>query len=446
METGTATSIVLRVLAVVFLVLLNAFFVASEFALVKVRDTQLTMMIRRGHRRAKAANFVLGQLEAFLSAAQLGITLASLGLGWIGEPVFSMLLRPVFGWLNVESHEVRQLISFGVGFSVITFLHISAGEQAPKLLAIQKPVPTSLWIAYPLIWFYRVSYPFVVALNWSSQWLLRQVGLEHASEADRAHSEEELRLLLAAAQKRGGGSTLGREILLNTLDLRRRLVREAMRPRQEIVPFDTEASIAECLDVAEKTRYSRFPLCEGGDLDKTLGTVHIKDLFAMRLKARSGADLAPVSRKLIYLPETAHLEKALQLFLERKLHLAIVVDEYGSTVGMLTLENILEELVGPIQDEFDQEKPQVVPAPDGTWSIAGTLALHQLEELVGETLHHEGINTASGWVTQKLGGFPKIGDVLSVGAYELKVEEMDGMRVAKLRLAKKPEPAGGGSG
>ncbi len=187
--------------------------------------------------------------------------------------------------------------------------------------------------------------------------MLRQAGIELVGEAGRAHSEEELRLLLAAAQKQAGGTALGRDMVLNALDLRRRVAREVMRPRQEIVALDTEASIAECLDVAEKTRYSRFPLCEGGNLDRTLGVVHIKDLYAMRIKARSGADLLPAVRKLIYVPETARLEKLLQFFLERKLHLAIVVDEYGGTMGMVTLENILEELVGQIQDEFDQEKP-----------------------------------------------------------------------------------------
>jgi CBS domain containing-hemolysin-like protein len=193
------------------------------------------------------------------------------------------------------------------------------------------------------------------------------------------------------------------------------------------------------LDVAEKTRYSRFPLCESGDLDKTLGVIHIKDLHAMRLKARSGAELLPVARKLIYVPETAHLEKLLQLFLERKLHLAIVVDEYGGTVGMVTLENILEELVGQIQDEFDQEKPLRVRTSDTTWEVAGTLPLHEFAEILGEPLRQEGINTASGWVTHRLGGFPKAGDVLTVGAYELRVEEMEGMRVGRLKLSKRTE-------
>src|SRR6185369_1902557 len=357
MDWDSVTIIGLKILAVAVLVMLNGFFVAADFALVKVRDTQLTPLIQHGHRRAKVAQLILQKLDAFLSAAQLGITLASLGLGWIGEPVFSTLLHPVFGWLNIESPEIRRALAFAIGFSALTFLHISAGEQAPKLLAIQKPLPATLWISYPMLWFYRISYPFVVGLNWFSQWLLRQVGLELETEAERGHSEEELRLAFAVSQKEAGASALGRDIVLNALDLRRRIARQVMRPRQEISGLDTEASIAECLEVAEKTRYSRFPLCEKGDLDKTLGVVHIKDLYAMRLKARSGADLLPVARKLIYVPETARLEKLLQFFLDRKLHMAIIVDEYGGTIGMVTQENILEELVGQIQDEFDQEKP-----------------------------------------------------------------------------------------
>ncbi len=434
-------SILLRVLAVVALVMLNGFFVAAEFALVKVRDTELEPLIRGGNRRAKRAVFILRRLDSFLSAAQLGITLASLGLGWIGEPVFTAVLQPVFGWLHVESVEMRHFLAFTIGFSAITFLHISAGEQAPKWFAIQRPLPTALWVAHPMLWFYRISYPFVLVLNWSSQWLLRQVGLQPGTEDQRAYSEEELRLLFAAGEKRAGGTPLGREILLNALDLRRRLVREVMRPRQELTVLDTEASIAQCLDVAEKTRFSRFPLCEGGDLDKTLGIIHIKDLYAMRLKARSGAELLPVARKLIYVPETSHLEKLLQLFLERKLHLAIVVDEYGSTVGLVSLENLLEELVGPIQDEFDQEKPLLVPGGEGVWEAAGAMPLHELEELVGEPLREEGTTTVSGWVTHRLGGFPKAGDTLGVGRFELRVEEMDGPRVARLKLTRKTEPA-----
>ncbi len=428
----------LKILAVVALVLMNGFFVAAEFALVKIRDTQLNPLVNRGQYRAKTARFILTRLDAFLSASQLGITLASLGLGWIGEPVFSVLLHPVFGWLSIESEEARHVLAFAVGFSVITFLHISAGEQAPKWLAIQRPLSTTLWIAYPLLWFYYLSYPFVVVLNNSARWLLRQAGLESVSETGGAiHSEEELRLLFTTSQKHGTGTALGREITLNALDLRHRIVRDIMQPRQEIVVLDTKMNMTECLELAEKTRYSRFPICEGGDLDKTLGVIHIKDLYAMRIKTRLAVDLLAVARKLIYVPETARLEKLLQMLLERRLHMAIVVDEYGGTVGLATLENILEELVGQIQDEFDQEKPRLVRVGEGIWEASGALPLHELEEMVGESLHEEGVATASGWVTHRLGGFPKVGDVMAIGAYELRVEEMDGLRVAKLKLARK---------
>jgi CBS domain containing-hemolysin-like protein len=259
------------------------------------------------------------------------------------------------------------------------------------------------------------------------------------SEAELAHSEEELRLVFSAAQERAGGSALGRHILLNALDLRRRVAREVMRPRQELVTLNTEWSIAECLAVAEKTRYSRFPLAEGGDVDKTLGIIHIKDLYAMRIKARSGTDLLPVARKLVYVPENARLEKLLQLLLERKMHFAIVVDEYGGTLGSVTLENILEELVGQIQDEFDQEKPLVQRLSENEWEVAGTLPLHELEELVGQPLQEEGITTASGLVTHRLGGFPKAQDMVTIRNIQLRVEEIEGMRVARLKLTKLPE-------
>ena len=238
----------------------------------------------------------------------------------------------------------------------------------------------------------------------------------------------------------GGTGHLGRDIVLNALDLQRRIAREVMRPRREIVAFDTEATIAECLEVAEKTRYSRFPLCESGDLDKTIGVVHIKDLYAARLKARSGADLRPACRKLIYVPETARLEKLLQLFLERRLHFAIVVDEYGGTVGMVTLENVLEELVGQIQDEFDQEKPLLLKKDERTWEVDGALPLHELAELIGEPLQEEGVTTTSGLVTLRLGGFPNEGDTLTLGPYELRVQTMDGTRVERLKLTRRPEP------
>jgi CBS domain containing-hemolysin-like protein len=384
----------------------------------------------------------LHRLDAFLSAAQLGITLASLALGWIGEPVFSALLAPLFNAFQVEDPHVREGLAFAVGFSVITFLHISAGEQAPKMLAIQKPLHVSLWIAYPLLWFYHLSYPFVFVLNRTSQWLLKQAGLEESSEREGGHSEEELRLLFAETQRRSGGSALGREIVVNALDLRRRIVRDVMRPRQEITGLDADAPISDCLELAESTRYSRFPLCEAGDVDRSLAAVHIKDLYGLRHKARTGRDLLAAARKLIYVPETARLERLLQLFLDQKLHMALVVDEYGGTQGLVTLENILEELVGQIQDEFDQEKPLLVPMGPNLWEASGLLPLHELEDIVGERIEAEDLTTVSGYVTRRLGGFPKAGDALTVGEWRLRVEAVDGIRVSRLRLLREPKATG----
>lgn len=426
--------IVLKILAVVVLVLLNGFFVAAEFALVKIRQTQLDELEARGNRRAGGVRRVLHELDRYLSAAQLGITLASLALGWVGEPVFSELLIPVFNALHIQSPDVRHTISVLVGFTVITFLHITAGEQAPKWLAIQHPLPTSLWVATPLRWFCAVTSPFIWVLNQSSLWLLRRCGIEPVGEGEIAHSEEELRLLLTGSAGRDRANTLGHAIVLNAFDLRRRIARDVMRPRQEIVALDTEASIAGCLEVAERTRFSRFPLCEAGDIDRALGVVHFKDLYAMRIKARSGLELAPAARKIVYIPETARLEKVLQLFLDRKLHFALVVDEYGGTTGLLTLENILEELVGQIQDEFDQETPLVVRLGENDWEIQGTLPLHELGDLVGRPVGEEGITTTSGWITHQLGGFPKEGDVVTYGGCEFRVLEMDETRVARLHL------------
>ncbi len=428
--------IVLKILAVLALVLLNGFFVATEFALVRIRETQLDTLVAKNSRRAKMARHIVRNLNSYLSATQLGITMASLGLGYLGEPVFTTLLEPLLAPLGVTSVIWQHSIALTVGFTTLTFLHITAGELAPKWMTIQKPLPVALWSAYPLRWFYLAFYPFNKLLNLAARWLLKQIGIEPDAGTDSPHSEEELRLVLTAQRAAFGG----RNIILNALDLRHRTVREVMTPRNEITAFNAGATMAECLALAEKTRYSRFPLCDEGDLDKTRGVIHIKDLYALRDKASTAADLLAVTRKLIYVPETARLEKLLQLFLERKLHFAVVVDEYGGTVGIVTLEDVLEVLVGQIQDEFDLEKSELTRIGENIWEAAGTLPLHELEKIVGEVQHDENIVTASGWVTQKLGGFPKVGDMLKIGRHELRVEEMNGPQVARLKITRQSEP------
>ena len=264
-----------NLLAVVLLVLLNAFFVAAELALVRIRDTQLAALAAKGNRRAKMARHIVSHIDTYISTTQFGITLASMALGVVIEPVFRDLLNPLFGLFNITSLDAQRGIAIGVGFFVNCYLLIVAGELVPKAIAIRRTLQTSLWVAAPLNWFYRLSYPFIWLLHRSSQFVVRRLGF----------SAEELRSapfgggIAAGARLDAGAPGAGRNLILNALDLRHRVVREVMRPRHEITAFNTAASLAECLALAEETRYSRFPLCENGDLDRTRGVVHIKDLY-----------------------------------------------------------------------------------------------------------------------------------------------------------------------
>ena len=421
-----------KLLAVAALVALNAFFVAAELAFVRIRDTQLASLAARGQRRARKARHIVAHIDAYIGATQFGITLASMAMGVLVEPVFRALLEPVFPLLGIFSERTQGTVAIGVGFFVNCYLLIIAGELVPKAIAIRRTLPTALWAASPLDWFYRISFPFIWVLHRSSLFVLRRLGFHDAGQRDE-HSEEELRLVLGAAQ----GSPDRRDLILNALDLRHRTAREVMCPRNEITAFAASAPIAECLALAEKTRYSRFPICADGNLDQTLGVVHIKDLYAWRERAKTAADLLPTARKIFYVPETAALDRLLRRFLDRKSHFAVVVDELGGTVGVVTLENTIEALVGQIQDEFDAEKSELVQLGENLWEAAGTLPLHDLERIIGTVPHDENTTTASGWITEKLGGFPRPGDFVAMNGFELRVEEMDGTRVGKLKVARK---------
>lgn len=420
-------------LAVGLLVLLNGFFVAAEFALVKIRETQLLTLANKENRRAKTALEMVGRLDAALSATQLGITMASLGLGWLGKPAFAALLAPLIRLLNVGPKEA-DWIAFAIGFSAITFLHIVAGELAPKSLAIQNPLAVSLWVAKPLQLFHRLFYPAIWALNHAAFWFLRRCRIEPISEVQLGHSEEEIRLILAQSRSSTDRPSLCHDVALNAFDLSKQLVREVMHPRHQIAVLDTAATVPACLELAERTGYSRFPLCEGGDLDKTLGLVRSKDLESLRHSAKCGRDLQAIARQLLFVPETAHLDKVLGLFLERKARLAMVVDEYGSTVGMVTLEDLLEALVGPIADE-DKEKPLIRQTDFQSWELDGCLPMHKLAKFIGEPVAdaHQ-VSTVSGWVLQQLGRFAKPGDTLRVSHWLLRVEKIDGTRICTLSL------------
>ena len=431
-EWESGNVIALKLLSILVLVFLNGFFVAAEFALVKIRGSQLDTLVEEGHRTATLAKHITTRLEAYLSACQLGITLASLGLGWIGEPFLAQMVEPVFSRFGVQSVAVIHSVSFALAFSAITFLHIVLGEQAPKILAIRKPLPSTLWVARPLQFFYAIFRPAIWFLNVSSNALLKRVfRIESVSEHELAHSEEELRVILAESAESQEVSPLGKEILINALDMRDRVVRDITTPRGEVVFLNTEDSFEENLKAAQESRHTRFPLCEG-HLDQTIGQVHIKDLIT--LIRDPAPDLHRIKRELLPVPEMMPLEKLLTFFLAKHAHLALVVDEYGGTVGIVTLDNVLEELVGDIQDEFDTEKPELRKVTEDEFAVDGSLGLYELNDMMGLELESADVSTIGGYVTHLIGHLPKQGERTRIDEYEVTVAKADSRRIIEVHF------------
>ncbi len=429
-----------KLLAIVALVFLNGFFVAAEFALVKIRMSQLEALADEGNARAAKAQTVAGDLDAYLSACQLGITLASLGLGWVGEPFMAQLLQPAFRLIGVTSPTIITSVSFLIAFSVITFLHIVIGEQSPKILAIRKPVPATLIVSGPLRFFYIVFKPAIWFLNASSNWVLKHIlRTEPVKEGELAHSEEELRLILDESEKSDEVSSIGRDILVNALDMRRRVVRDIMTPRGDVVYLDIEESFDDNVKKALESRHTRFPLCRG-HLDNTIGLIHIKELVPLMRDPQP--DLMKIRRELIPVPEMMSLEKLLNLFLVRHVHLAIVVDEYGGTVGMVTMENVLEELVGDIQDEFDMEKAEFRKISEDEFVVDGGLGLYELRDLADLEVENADVSTVGGYVTHLLGHLPKQGEQVPIEDYIVTVSQTDGRRVGQLHFKKMADDDG----
>jgi len=428
-----------KLLVIAALVALNGFFVAGEFALVKVRHSQLQTLASEGNKRAVISQHVVENLTAYLSACQLGITLASLGLGWVGEPFLARMLQPFFVLLGISSEALVASISFVIAFSLITAFHIVLGEQAPKILAIEKSVGATLLVSLPLRIFYAIFKPFIWFLNASSNWILTHIfRVRPGGEAELAHSEEELRLILSESAKAKEVSPMGKELLINALDLRERVVRDIMTPRGQIVFLNVDESFEENVKKALASRHTRFPLCRG-HLDNTIGLIHIKELVP--LMRDPNPDLLQIRRELMPVPEMMSLEKLLSLFLNKHAHLAIVVDEFGGTVGMVTLENVLEELVGDIQDEFDTEKEEFREINENEFSVDGALALYELRDLAGIELESADVSTIGGYVTHLLGHLPKPGEHVQIDNYLVTISQSDGRRVQQLHFRKLDEAA-----
>jgi CBS domain containing-hemolysin-like protein len=435
----SAVSVFLKLLVIAVLVALNGFFVACEFAIIKVRSSQLDALAEEGNVRASFAKHIRAHLDAYLSATQLGVTLASLALGYLGEQYLAEMLQPLFGLAGIHSEAVVRSISIALAFVGITFLHIVFGELAPKYIAIGNPLPVALALARPLNTFYFLLRPAIWLLHKSSNLLLvRLLRIKRVAATELAHSEEELRLSLDQSEESEEVSPLGRDLLVNALDLRRRVVRDIMTPRGQVVFLNVEESFEDNVKKALASRHTRFPLCRG-HLDNIIGLIHIKDLVP--LMRDPNPDLLRIKRELMPVPEMMSLEKLLSLFLSKHAHLAIVVDEFGGTVGMVTLEDVLEELVGDIQDEFDTEKEEFREINENEFTVDGALALYELRDLAGIELESADVSTIGGYVTHLLGHLPKQGEQVQIGNYLVTISQSDGRSVQQLHFRKLDDAA-----
>lgn len=425
--------ILLRLALVLALVLLNGFFVAAEFAIVKVRSTQLETRVAGGERRAIRAKHVVDHLDAYLSATQLGITLSSLGLGWIGEPAVATLIEPPLQGLGLGSPAVVHTIAFAIAFATITFLHIVLGELAPKSLAIQRAEGVTLWTSGPLHVFYMIFRPAIWALNGLANALLRLIGIQPAAEGEMVGSEEELRLLLAHAGKTRVLAKHRADFILRFFELGDLQSRHVMTPRMRVVALDARKSFEENMTVAEEAGYSRFPLIEG-DMEHVLGMVHYRDLVA--LSRRQKREMASIKRSVLFAPESQSAEDLLDQMLRRGLHMVIVTDEFGSTAGIVTLEDIFEELFGEIRDEFDTHEVDQMykDLGDGHFVLDGLTPLHRASAILQEPLEDPDVTTLSGYVVARLGRLPAKGERVRLGAYEGVVRDVDRKRVQTLEL------------
>lgn len=431
--------IALKLGAILALVLLNGFFVAAEFALVKVRVSQLEALVDQGTRGARTARHAAQNLDAYLSASQLGITLASLGLGWIGEPFLATMVQPAFFLVGITSPALIHTVSFVIAFTLITVLHIVFGEQVPKTVAIRKAAGTSLTVAAPLTLFYSLFRPFIWMLNGlSTEFIRRVLKIEPCGESELSHSEEELRLILSESEKAEEVSTLGKEILINALDLKRRVVRDIMTPRGDVVYLDVDEPFDRQIATAIESRHTRFPLCRE-HLDDAIGLVHIKDLLTLVHGGKR--DVESIRRELLHVSEMMPLEKLLRFFLTKHGHLAVVVDEYGGAVGIVTLDNVIEELVGSIQDEFDTDEEEYRHINETEFEVEGTHALYELEEKLDHTFENTDVTTIGGFITTELGHLPAKGESARIGDWLATVTDADARRVLRVHLKKDPEPA-----
>lgn len=414
-------------------VLLNAFFVAAEFSMVKIRSTRLVTLQEGGSELAGSALVIVDHLNEYLSATQLGITLASLGLGWVGEPVFSKLIEIILGNFPIPDHVVRG-IAFFVGFAIISFLHLVLGELVPKQMAIQKAEKILLITAWPMRIFYWVFFPTLWFLNHFTDKIVKFFKIRSTLE-DNVHSEAEIRLIVEDSYEEGSISPRKASMIENIFEFSDISARHIMVPRQEIVYWLMQKTTRENMETAKDSGHTRFPLCDA-DLDHVIGLVNIKDVIWAIEDSDNLINLYDLKRPILFVPESTPIDQLLREFQAKRIHMAVVVDEFGTTSGLISLEDVIEEIVGEIQDEFDHEQPKISKQADDSILVDGKSTVREVEQSLDLALHDETNVTIAGFFVSKLGRLAKEGDEIELPPYKIKAVEIKSKRISRLLFTK----------
>ena len=420
----------LKVFAALVFVAINAFFVAAEFSIVKIRRSKLEEIDSHGHKKAKLAMKITSSLDSYLSATQLGITLASLALGWIGEPALAVIMDPLFGsWLK-DDPILMHSISVAVAFTIITLMHVVFGELVPKSIAIQKTETTVMLVVRPLYLFAQLFRPVIYLFDNMAAFALKLIGIHPAHNSDLVHSEEEIKLIAGASQRGGIIDKTESEIIKNAVDFSDKIAREIMVPRQDMECLYLESSYEENFDTVKKSNHTRYPVCDE-DKDNIVGMVHLRDI----LMKEGEKDITKMLREVLFVPESLSVSEILHTMKRRRIHMAIVIDEYGGTSGLISMEDVLEELVGDIQDEHDTtDDVYEKRLEDGSFEFLGMTLLDEALEYMGlRPLEEHEEDTIGGYVFGLLARKPKVGDTVDCPLCSFEILEIDGFRVKKVK-------------
>jgi CBS domain containing-hemolysin-like protein len=425
------TTIIINLILVALLIVLTAFFVGAEFAVVKVRMSRIEQLISEGNKKAVAVKKLVTNLDYYLSACQLGITVTALGLGTLGEPTVERLLHPVFHELGIPTAWTT-VVSYALALGIMTFLHVVLGELAPKTLAIQYTERVTLLLAQPLVLFGKILFPLIWLLNGSARIILRIFGVKPAGH-EQAHSEEELKIIMTQSYQSGEINQTELSYMQNILSFDERVAKDIMVPRTRMIVFDQEMEKEELLQIIDENHFTRYPVTEEGDKDKIIGVVNAKEMVTNLVLGRS-LNMKKHIHPIPFIHESTRLQDVLVKMKKEHIHIAVVMDEYGGTSGIISMEDILEEIVGDIQDEFDTDEiPDVVEQEQGYYLLNGRVLLDDLEERFGMTFdQRENVDTIGGWMQVKMASTPDENPVVEDDQYRFEVVEIENHQILQV--------------